>query len=107
MFSLLGINRFLAAPLVAVLIMASTFTSAYAGSNGAPSLAPSCETERGRPAAKPIPQGQLVRRGVVGNIVGIDEEAGTMLVEMKFGTVEIAVPEDFDLTEELIGSRVA
>jgi len=72
MFSLLGINRFLAAPLVAVLIMASTFTSAYAGSNAAPLFAKSCSSERGRPADKPVPAGQLVRRGVVGNIVGID-----------------------------------
>ena len=83
MFSLLGINRFLAAPLVAVLIMASAFTSAYAGSNAAPLLSPSCDTERGRPADKPVPAGQLVRRGIVGEIVAIDEKAGTMLVEMK------------------------
>lgn len=107
MVGLLGINRFLAAPLVAVLIAAGTFTSAQASSGAAPSLVQSCNTERGRPADRPVPAGQLVRRGIVGNIVSIDLEAGTMLVEMQFGTVEIAVPEEFDLTEELIGSRMA
>ena len=98
MFSLLGINKFLAAPLVAVLVMASTFTSAYAGSSAAPSFAPSCSSERGRPADKPVPEGQLVRRGVVGSIVGINEESGIYTrTEAQFFLMRILGGEENDL----------
>ena len=47
MLGLLNINKFLAAPLVAALIMTSMFSGVQASSTMAPLSASSCETERG------------------------------------------------------------
>ena len=100
------LNKWLAAPLVVALVMASTIPSVLASHPDSVAVNEPCETKHGRPADKPIPPGQLTRRGVIGNFVGISE-AGNILVETKFGVVEVVAPEGFDPEAVAYGSRIA
>ena len=86
------LNRWLAPPLIAVLLGSTMVSAVSASTSLAPHGAPACSKERGRPADKPIPPGQLVRRGVIGTFVGISEN-GNILVETQFGVVELEAPE--------------
>ncbi len=52
---------------------------------------------------KPIPPGQLVRRGLSGSIVGVGD--GYVLIETNFGVVKVYTDEEVD--ESVIGQRVA
>ena len=88
-------NRWLAPPIIAVLLASSVGPIVHANVSVSPSAVPSCDKERGRPPDRPIPPGQLKRRGVVGTVTVVDEEAGTITVETKFGNVEMAVPDGF------------
>ena len=100
------LNRLLAPPLIAILLvsgMASTASASYAAS---PAAVPSCEKEHGSPKDRPIPPGQLNRRGVIGSFAGVDD-SGNILVETQFGVVAIAPPEGFDATTVEEGSRIA
>ncbi len=84
-------------------------TAALADAAASPALLPSCEKEHGRPSDREPPPGQLSRRGVVGDVVRIIEEDGTLIaivVGTQFGTVEIGIPEDLD-TDAGVGDRVA
>lgn len=107
MVNMRGIVR-VAVPLIVVgLLAAASVIPVVAATAPLPAAAATCDREPGRPSDKPPPPGQLKRRGVVGEIVGVDAETGTIIIEMKFGTVEMTVPEDFDLSDDMIGSRVA
>ena len=100
------LNRLLALPLVAILLASGMASTAFASYAPAPALGPTCEREHGRPTDRPVPKGQMVRRGVVGSFVGVDEN-GNILVETQFGIVAIAPPEGFDATAVEEGSRIA
>ncbi len=107
MLSLREANRWVA-PLLAALVMAgAAIPAVYAAPPNMPSAVPSCDKTFGRPADRPPPPGQLKRRGVVGEIVAVDPESGTITIGTKFGGVEIVVPEDFSVSEDLVGSRAA
>ncbi len=107
MVNMRGIVR-TAVPLMVVgLLAVASVIPVAATTMPRPAAATSCDREPGRPSDKPVPPGQMKRRGVVGDIVAVDAETGTILIEMKFGTVEMTVPEDVELTEDMIGSRVA
>ena len=100
------LNRWLAPPLIAVLLGSSMISAVSASTSLAPHGAPACSKERGRPAGKPAPPGQLVRRGVIGTFVGMSED-GNILVETQFGVVELEAPEGLDVTTLEEGSRIA
>lgn len=104
------LNRWLAPPLTAVLLAAGAVSSAFASSSASPTAIPSCSAERGRPPERPIPPGQIVRRGVVGKVVAVITAGGTntrIVVETKFGNVEMTVPQGFDVSLVMVGSRIA
>ena len=105
MMAINALNRWLAPPLVALLLAGGTLSTALASTSASPSAAVSCLKEKGRPPDRPIPQGQLTRRGVVGTVDGLSED-GNLLVRTKWGLVEIALPEGFEGTVE-VGSRIA
>lgn len=101
------LNRWLIAPLMAMLVVGATTSGVFADQSSSPSAAPSCSKERGRPSDKPIPPGQLTRRGVVGTYEGTTED-GNILVSTQLGLVEITPPVDFDLESLEEGvSRIA
>ncbi len=100
------LNRWLIVPLLTVLLASGMVATATANQSTAPSASVSCLKERGRPPDRPIPPGQMTRRGVTGNYVGISE-LGNILVETQFGIVEIAAPDDFDESTLEVGSRIA
>ncbi len=63
-----------------------------------------CPDETGDSSGdKPIPPGQLVRRGLSGPIVGVGD--GYVLIETNFGVVKVYTDEEVD--ESMIGQRVA
>ena len=100
------LNRLLAPPLVAILLASGMASTAFASNAPAPALGPTCEKEHGSPKDRPVPKGQLIRRGVIGSFAGVDEN-GNILVETQFGIVAIAPPEGFDATTIEEGSRIA
>ena len=89
MFPLNRINRWIAAPLVALIMLGSAIPAAFAATPAVPLAVHSSEKNFGRPAHKPPPPGQLTRRGVVGEITGVDADDGTITIGTKFGGVEI------------------
>jgi hypothetical protein len=108
MTRLKGLNRWLAPPLIAVLLGTNLSAMAYASVSASPSAVPSCETGRGHPPDRPIPKGQLVRRGVTGTVVAVTTDTPFIItVETQFGNVEIIPPEGFDLSTVEEGSRIA
>ena len=107
MFSLKGMNRWIAPPLAALIMAGSVIPAVFAATSAVPLAVLSCEKTLGRPAHKPPPPGQLKRRGVVGEIIGVDADAGTIMIGTKFGGVEIEVPKDFVVSDDLLGSRTA
>ena len=104
--NIMRLNRFLAPILVAFLIASGGAPHVLAQPTSGPSHAPICETERGRPSYKPVPPGQLVRRGLVGDVVGLTSE-GHLLIGVQFGVVEVIPPAGFDISTAPVGSRVA
>ena len=107
MTSFKRMHRWLMPPLVAALLASTIGPAVYANGPASPLAVPSCDKERGRPPDRPIPPGQLKRRGVVGTVVAVDADAGTITVETQFGNVEMATPDGFNFDDVEEGDRIA
>ena len=99
------INRLLAPGLILVLLAASPAQEAFANAYASPAAGPSCDAPKGKKVDKPVPAGQLTRRGLTGNVVKID--GGLITVRTKFGNVAISPPVGFDMGTLSVGNRIA
>ena len=99
------INRLLAPGLIFVILAASPAHEAFANAYASPAAGPSCDAPKGKKVDKPVPAGQLTRRGLTGNVVKID--GGLITVRTKFGNVAISPPVGFDMGTLSVGNRIA
>ena len=99
------INRLLAPGLIFVILAASPAQEAFANAYASPAAGPSCDVPNGKKVDRPVPPGQLNRRGLTGNVVKID--AGLITVGTQFGNVAISPPGSFDLSSLSVGNRIA
>ncbi len=99
------INRLLAPGLIFAILAASPAYAAFANTYASPAAGPSCDAPKGKKVDRPVPPGQLTRRGLTGNVVKID--GGLITVGTKFGNVAISPPVGFDMGTLSVGNRIA